>query len=167
METAQQLQIRCVARLTSQYPRQQIFPSIVTMPTTRQHLLNFIAFATLQTVSGLSHAAAPVVEIIALSHPPVASALKPLRDWLGAQGNKVKLIEIDMESAEGQKRLTAAGVKGHTPILILINGQYKLNRTDGSTVELLSFPAGPTTPTGVKGGWSADDIKALLKPGKL
>jgi hypothetical protein len=79
----------------------------------------------------------------------------------------VKLIEIDMESAEGQKRLPAAGVKGHTPILILINGQYKYTRADGSAVELLGFPAGPTTPTGVKGGWSANDVKALLKPGKL
>jgi hypothetical protein len=65
----------------------------------------------------------PLVEIIAFAHPPVVSALKPLRDWLGAQGNKVKLIEIDMESAEGQKRLAAMGVKGHTPILILINGR--------------------------------------------
>jgi hypothetical protein len=129
--------------------------------------LNLFAFAILPTVAGLSHAATPLVEIIAFAHPPVVSALKPLRDWLGAQGNKVKLIEIDMESAEGQKRLAAAGVKGHTPILILINGRYKHTRADGATIELLSFPAGPTTPTGVKGGWSADDVKSLLQSGKL
>jgi hypothetical protein len=136
------------------------------MPLTRRHLLKLTALVILPTVTGLTHAATPLVEIIAFAHPPVVSALKPLREWLGAQGNKVKLIDIDMESAEGQRRLTAAGVKGHTPILILINGQYKHTRADGSTVELLSFPAGPSTPTGVKGGWSTDDVQALLKARK-
>lgn len=136
------------------------------MPLTRRQLLNLTALAILPAVNGLTHAATPLIEIIAFAHPPVVSALKPLREWLGAQGNKVKLVEIDMESAEGQKRLTAAGVKGHTPILILINGQYKHTRTDGSAVELLSFPAGPSSPVGVKGGWSTDDVQAVLKARK-
>jgi hypothetical protein len=136
------------------------------MPLTRRHLLNLTALVILPAVTGLNHAATPVVEIIAFTHPPVVSALKPLRDWFATQGNKIKVFEIDMESAEGQKRLTAAGVKGHTPILILINGQYKHTRTDGSAVELLSFPAGPSSPAGVKGGWSTDDVQALLKARK-
>jgi hypothetical protein len=111
----------------------------------------------------LSWAAQPVVEIIALAHPPVQSALKPLRDWLATQGKAFRVTEIDMESPEAEKRLAVVGLKGHIPIVVLVNGTYKHTRQDGSAVELVSFPAGPGTPTGVKGGWSLLDVQALLK----
>lgn len=114
-------------------------------------------------VAGAVEAAPPVVEIVAFAHPPVQSALKPLRDWLGAQGGKLKVIEIDMETPAGEKRLQAVGVKGHVPVVVLIDGQYRHKRPDGSTVEFVSFPAGPGTPPGVKGSWSTADVQAVLK----
>ena len=92
------------------------------------------------------------------------SALKPLRDWLAAQGSRLKVVEIDMESPAGEKRLQAVGVKGHVPVVVLIDGQHLHRRADGSSVDLVSFPAGPGTPAGVKGGWSVADVEALLKP---
>ena len=110
-----------------------------------------------------AHAAQPVVEIIAFAHPPVQSALKPLRDWLAAQGSRLKVVEIDMESPAGEKRLQAVGVKGHVPVVVLIDGQHLHRRADGSSVDLVSFPAGPGTPPGVKGSWSSADVEALLK----
>jgi hypothetical protein len=105
----------------------------------------------------------PVVEIVAMNHPPVQSALKPLRDWLAGQGAKIRVKEIDIESADGERRVQAVGLKGHIPVVILIDGQYRHQRPDGSTVEFVSFPSGPGTPSGVKGTWSATDVEAVLK----
>ena len=105
----------------------------------------------------------PVVEIIAMNHPPVQSALKPLRDWLAGQGSKIRVKEIDIESADGERRVQAAGLNGHIPIVILIDGQYRHKRQDGSTIEFVSFPSWPGTPPGVKGTWSAADVEAVLK----
>lgn len=122
------------------------------------------AVAALTLVSGMARAAQPVVEIIAFAHPPVQSALKPLRDWLAKQGSHVKVVEIDMETPAGEKRLQAIGVKGHVPVVVLIDGQYRHQRSDGSSVEFIGFPAGPGTPPGVKGTWSGADVEAVLMP---
>lgn len=102
------------------------------------------------------------IEIVALRHPPVQSALKPLRDWIAAQGGKVRLVEIDAESAEGERRIAVAGLKGHIPILILIDGQHRFARTDGSTTEFVSFPAAAGNPMGLNGTWSTADVEAVL-----
>lgn len=110
----------------------------------------------------IAHAATPVVEIIAFAHPPVASALKPLREWLGTQGGKFKVVETDMESPAGVQRLQAVGVKGHVPIVILVNGQYQYKRADGRVVDLSSFPSGPSAPAGFQGGWTLEDAKAAI-----
>jgi len=111
-----------------------------------------------------AHAAHPVVEIIAFAHPPVQSALKPLRDWLASQGSRLKVVEIDMETPAGEKRLQAAGVTGHIPVIVLIDGQHLHKRPDGSSVDFVRFPAGPGTPPGVKGTWFTADVEAILKP---
>jgi hypothetical protein len=127
-------------------------------------LATFACLAASLLLAPAAHAAQPVVEIIAFAHPPVQSALKPLREWLAAQGGRLKVVEIDMESPAGEKRLQAVGVKGHVPVVVLIDGQHLHRRADGSSVDLVSFPAGPGTPPGVKGSWSAADVEALLKP---
>jgi hypothetical protein len=130
----------------------------------RRWLATLAAASASLLLAPAAHAAPPVVEIIAFAHPPVQSALKPLRDWLAAQGGRLKVIEIDMETPAGEKRLQAVGVTGHVPVVVLIDGQHLHKRADGSPVDLVSFPAGPGTPTGVKGTWSAADVEALLKP---
>jgi hypothetical protein len=122
----------------------------------------FATTAVFLLSSGTALAATPVIEIVAFAHPPVQSALKPLRDWLAQQGSKLKVMDIDMETPVGEKRLKEVGVKGHVPIVVLIDGQYRHKRADGSAVELLSFPAGPAAPPGFKGGWSVEDAKAAI-----
>jgi ABC-type glycerol-3-phosphate transport system substrate-binding protein len=107
-------------------------------------------------------AALPTVEIIAFAHPPVEAALKPLREWLAAQGNRVRVVEIDMDSPAGEKRLQALGLKGHVPIVVLVNGQYRVTRKDGSSAELVSFPSGKPPP-GTTRGWSVEDAQAAIK----
>lgn len=136
------------------------------MSLNRRTLISSASAAALLLSRGAAWAAQPVVEIIAFAHPPVQSSLKPLRDWLAAQGKKIRAIEIDMESPEAERRLAAIGLQGHIPIVVLVDGQYKHTRADKSAVEFVSFPNGPGTPAGVKGGWSADDVQALLKARK-
>ena len=129
----------------------------------RRWLTSLTAASASLLLAQAVHAAQPVVEIIAFAHPPVQSALKPLRDWLSAQGTRLKVVEIDMETPAGEKRLQTVGVTGHVPVVVLIDGQHRHKRADGSSVDLVSFPAGPGTPPGVKGTWSAADIEAILK----
>jgi hypothetical protein len=130
----------------------------------RRWLATVAAASASLLLAPAARAAQPVVEITAFAHPPVQSALKPLRDWLAAQGGRLKVIEIDMDAPAGEKRLQAVGVTGHVPVVVLIDGQHLYKRADGSTVDLVSFPAGPGTPPGVKGTWSAADVEAILKP---
>jgi len=128
----------------------------------RRNLLAALAASALTGAAGSALAAPPTVEILAMAHPPVKMALAPLRNWLAAQGGKIKLIEVDVESPQGEKRLAAAGLDGHIPIVILIDGQYRQKRKDGTAMEFVNFPAIEGAPTGVRGKWTTADVQAVL-----
>jgi hypothetical protein len=128
------------------------------MSLNRRTLVRNATAAALLVYMGSAWAAQPIVEIIAFAHPPVQSALKPLRDWLATQGKKVRVTEIDMETPAGEKRAAAVGVTGHVPILILVDGKYAFARKDGAAIDLKSFPAAPN----MKGSWTIDDAKAVI-----
>jgi hypothetical protein len=51
-------------------------------------------------------------------------------------------------------------LKGHLPIVMAINGQYKQLRADGSSVEFVSFPAAAGSKPGT--GWTLEDVKAAV-----
>lgn len=128
------------------------------MNINRRTLMGSVFAIALLCSMGATSAAQPVVEIIAFAHPPVQSALKPLRDWLAKQGKNVRVAEIDMETPAGEKRAAAVGVTGHVPILILVDGKFAFARKDGTAVEFKSFPAAPN----MKGSWTIDDAKAVI-----
>jgi hypothetical protein len=109
-----------------------------------------------------THAATPMIEIIAMPHPPVRAALQPLRSWLAAQGEKVVVQEIDSETPQGAHHMAQAGPHGHIPILILIDGEYRFQRTDGSAVAFVNFPDAPASPPGVRGNWLPADLEAVV-----
>ena len=132
------------------------------MSLNRRTLVRSASAAALLVSLGAAWAAQPVVEIIAFDHPPVQSALKPLRDWLASQGKKARVVEIDMDTPAGEKRAAAVGVTGHVPILILVDGKYTFARKDGAAIELKSFPAAPN----MKGSWTIDDAKAVISAAK-
>ena len=129
---------------------------------TRRNFLAAMITSTLAMAAGSALAAPPTVEIVAMAHPPVKMALAPLRQWLAAQGGKLKVIEIDVESPQGEKRLAAVGLDGHIPIVILIDGQYRQKRKDGAAMEFLNFPAIEGAPPGVRGKWTSADVQAVL-----
>lgn len=129
---------------------------------TRRNFFAAMIASTLTLAAGSALPAPPTVEIVAMAHPPVKMALAPLRQWLAAQGNKVKVIEVDVESPLGEKRLAAVGLDGHIPIVILIDGQYRQRRKDGATMEFVNFPAIDSAPPGVRGKWTTADVQAVL-----
>ncbi len=130
---------------------------------TRRNFLAVALFSAFALGAGQSHAAPPLtVEIIAMPHPPVRAALQPLRDWLAKQGGRIQVREVDIESPEGVKRMQAAGLSGHIPVLILINGQHNFRRKDGSQVTFVNFPNTPDTPAGARGDWTTMDVRSVL-----
>ena len=129
---------------------------------TRRNFLAAVAASALALAAGNALAAPPTVEIVAMAHPPVKMALAPLRNWLAAQGGKLKVVEVDVESPAGEKRLAAVGLDGHIPIVILIDGQYRQKRKDGAAMEFVNFPAIEGAPPGVRGKWTAADVQAVL-----
>jgi hypothetical protein len=132
------------------------------MPTRRHVILTLAAGAAAALTASLAFAAPPTVEIIALPHSPVQDALKPVRDFL-ATVSGVKVIELDAESAPGAKRVKAVGLKGHVPILLLVNGSYRYKRADGTAVSFKDFPAKSDNPLGLNGSWSVKDFEAAVK----
>lgn len=127
---------------------------------------NFLAIAlcwALAFGAGQSSAAPPLtVEILAIPHPPVRAALQPLRDWLAKQGSRIQVREVDIESPEGVRRMQAAGLSGHVPVLIMINGQHNFRRQDGSQVAFVNFPNTPDTPAGARGEWTTTDVQSVM-----
>jgi hypothetical protein len=109
-----------------------------------------------------SPAAQPTVEIVALSHWPVQNALKPLRAFLTKLDGKVRVIELDAESPAGEKRIGALGLKGHIPVVLVINGSYRFKRPDGTAVEFKDFPAKAANPAGLNGAWTEADFEAAV-----
>ena len=132
------------------------------MMRTRRYFLAAMLASSLGLAAGAVLAAPPTVEIIAMPHPPVKMALQPLREWLAARGGKLKVSEVDSESPQGEKRLATAGLSGHIPIVILIDGQFRHKRKDGVALEFVNFPAIEGAPPGVRGKWTTADVQAVL-----
>lgn len=128
----------------------------------RRHFLASIVAGLLMLAAGPILAAQPTVEIVAMAHPPVVAALKPLRDWLVRQDGKLRVIELDVESPAGIKRLAAIGLTGHVPIAILIDGKPRYQRKDGATVSFVNFPAVRESPPGIRGDWLIEDVQAAI-----
>ncbi len=128
----------------------------------RRNFLGALATITLALIADHTLAGPPAVEILAMPHPPVKTALAPLREWLAAQGGKVRVKEIDIEGQEGIRRMQAVGLSGHIPIVILIDGQYRHKGKQGKALELMNFPAVDGAPPGVRGEWTTADVQALL-----
>ena len=129
---------------------------------TRRNFLAAMVASALATAAGGALAAPPSVEIVAMPHPPVRVALAPLREWLAAQGGKLTVKEIDIESPLREKRLVAAGLSGHIPILILIDGKHVFVRKDGGKVAFVNFPNIPGTPPVARGEWTTADVQTVL-----
>ena len=130
---------------------------------TRRTALMLIAAAGVVGSGRAALAAQPVVEVLAMAQWPVQNALKPVRDLLAKYQTRLRVSEVDIESADGVKRLKAVGLKGHIPIVLLIDGKQSFKRADGKTVEFVNFPVAAGNPMNLNGTWSVADFEAALR----
>ena len=62
-----------------------------------------------------------------------------------------------------KKRISALGLKGHIPMLLVINGSDRFKRPDGTAVLFKDFPAQPGQKLGINGLWTVADFEAAVK----
>ena len=129
----------------------------------RRQVLLMIGAAGVALSGGYAAAAQPVIEVLAMAHSPVQNALKPVRDLLAKYQGRVRVTEADIESPDGVKRLKAVGLKGHIPIVLLIDGNKSFKRDDGKTVDFVNFPVAADNPLNMNGTWSVADFEAALR----
>ena len=108
-------------------------------------------------------AASPVeVEIVALDHWPIRRALEQTLEMLKKFGDKVTLQQIDADTKSGKARLKASGMKGHIPVVIFVDGEFK-HSLEGQEVIFENFPVASDSPMRLDGKWSAGDVKAVIE----
>ena len=129
----------------------------------RRRFLIALGAVLMAAAAGPIVASQPVVEVIALEHGPVQNALKPVRDVLAKYAGRVRVVELNAESPEGEKRLKAVGLKGHIPIALLIDGSKTYKTAQGKTVEFVNFPAAAGNPMGLNGAWTVADFEEALR----
>ena len=129
----------------------------------RRQVFLMIGAAGIVLSGGYAAAAQPVVEVLAMTHWPVQKALKPVRDLLAKYDGRVRVVDMDIEGADGVKRLKAVGLKGHIPIVLLIDGNKRFKRADSKTVDFVNFPVAADNPLNLNGTWSVADFEAALR----
>ena len=129
----------------------------------RRQVLLMIGATGVALSGGYAAAAQPVIEVLAMAHSPVQNVLKPVRDLLAKYQGRVRVTEADIESPDGVKRLKAIGLKGHIPIVLLIDGNKSFTRADGKTVDFVNFPVAADNPLNMNGTWSVADFEAALR----
>ena len=129
----------------------------------RRQVFLMIGAAGVALSGGYAAAAQPVVEVLAMTHWPVQKALKPVRDFLAKYDGRVRVVDMDIEGPDGVKRLKAVGLKGHIPIVLLIDGNKSFKRADGKTVDFINFPVAADNPLNLNGTWSVADFEAALR----
>ncbi|MDQ2084729.1 hypothetical protein RA307_31495 [Xanthobacteraceae bacterium Astr-EGSB] len=137
------------------------------MATRRDALILIGAGAVLFSTKmyfGHAGAAGPVtVEVLAMAHWPVQNALKPAREVLAKYDGRIRVVDMDIESPEGEKRAKSVGLKGHIPLVILVNGSKSFKRADGKTIDFVNFPAASGSPMGLNGTWTVADLEAAVR----
>lgn len=128
----------------------------------RRNLIATFAAAIFMMGAQFAHAAQPVVEVIAMSHWPVQDALEPIYNVLAKFGDKILVIKLNIEEADGKNRMKSVGQKGHIPVLVLIDGMYRHTLPNGTSVEFINFPGGSSSPMGVNGTWTPEDVEAAV-----
>jgi hypothetical protein len=108
-------------------------------------------------------AASPVkVEIVALDHWPIRRALEQTLEMLKTFGDKVTVQQIDADTKAGKSRLKSSGMKGHIPVVIFVDGEFK-HTLEGQEVIFENFPVASDSPMKLDGKWSAGDVKAVIE----
>ena len=69
---------------------------------------------------------------------------------------------LDADTKAGKARLKASGMKGHIPVVIFVDGEFK-HSLEGQEVIFENFPVASDSPMRLDGKWSAGDVKAVIE----
>lgn len=109
-----------------------------------------------------AHAAGPVnVEILYMNHGPMQPVLRDLKELLAGYSGKVAVQWFDVDLAAGKSFMEEKKIRGHVPLLILVNGEKQF-KTTGREVTLQGFPTGAGPFSSVEGNWAVADLQSIL-----
>ncbi len=106
--------------------------------------------------------AAVLVEIISLDHSPIRPAVQEVQDVAAEFGDKVTVQAYNFGTPDGDAFAEEHNLEGHTPIAIFVNQKMEYE-VDGRSIKFYSFPQGGGTGMVAEGGWSMDDLRAVLE----
>lgn len=100
------------------------------------------------------------IDVLYMNHGPMQPTLRELRNLFPAYGDKIVLFWHDFESEEGDLFKAQKGIKGHTPLVIYIDGQSTL-QVNGKPITFSGFPSG-SGPSFFQGKWNIGDLEMAL-----
>lgn len=100
------------------------------------------------------------VDILFMNHGPMQPVIKGLKEVLSHHAGTVSPFWHDFEQPEGQDFMRQKGIKGHIPLLILIDGS-PTGQVQGRQVTFRGFPSG-YGPYQFRGQWTVEDLDLLL-----
>lgn len=131
------------------------------MKWVKQFTVVFSLTVTTLFASALFAGSVVTVEIVGLDHWPIKRALEPTMDMLNTFGDKIVVTEMDVDTKAGKARLKKAGLKGHIPVVIFVNGSY-IFKINGQDLEFMNFPRAASSPMGIDGQWSPDELQQII-----
>ncbi len=125
-------------------------------------VLFIIGLVVLLAACGGGQSDGPVkVEIISLDHAPIRPAVQEALAVTAEYGDKVTAQTYHFDTPEGTAFAEEHDLVEHTPMAIFVNGEMAFE-VDGRTVNFYSFPQGAGTGMVAEGGWTMDDLRAVL-----
>jgi uncharacterized protein YodC (DUF2158 family) len=106
-------------------------------------------------------AATVTVEILYMNHGPLRATISDVKKLLDHYQGKVNARWFDVDQNEGKAFEKEKGIRGHVPLLLLINGKKEFV-VDGKTITFEGFPSGSGPFKEVEGNWSVADLQWLL-----
>ncbi|HIP73353.1 MAG TPA: hypothetical protein EYH05_18385 [Anaerolineae bacterium] len=101
------------------------------------------------------------VDIISLDHAPIRPAVQEALAVAAEYGDQVAAQSYNFDTPEGTTFAEAHDLAEHTPMAIFVNGEMEF-QVDGRTIKFYSFPQGAGTGMVAEGGWTMDDLRAVL-----
>ncbi len=106
--------------------------------------------------------AAPVqVEILFMNHGPMQPTIRNIKKVLSEFEGNITTQWFDANMDSGHDFMKDKKIKGHVPMLILINNE-KSFQVNGSDVTFQGFPTGGSPFKSVEGNWAIKDLQQVL-----
>jgi hypothetical protein len=106
--------------------------------------------------------ASPVkLEILYMNHGPMQPTIRNIKNLLPEYKEKISVQWFDADLGSGKNFMKRKKIRGHIPMLILINGKksFRINNKD---IIFQGFPTGASPFKAVEGNWAISDLRQLL-----